>query len=100
MGVSAAEFMEILKIKKKEEKQVIKKERPKVFDNARFGEFLEVKLKSIRMTQMQLAEELGVERSTISNMKNGLRPSLDLYIRICDFLKVEYGTFIVAKEER
>lgn len=50
------------------------------------------------MTQVELAEKLGVQQSTISHIENNLRdPSVELLVRLADVLEVTVDELIGKK---
>lgn len=100
MGESAAAFMARIRSQQQEEKRKARRTRSCVFDNAAFAAFLDQKLEERNIKQTVIAKDIGVERSTITNLKSSLRPSLDLYVRVCDYFELPYGVFIVSEGER
>lgn len=59
-----------------------------------FGKNLDQKLKETRITRVELAEAIGVTRTTIWNyINNKRRPDMETFAKIADFLKVELDYF-------
>lgn len=44
--------------------------------------------KEKRLTQVQLAEAINVERSSVAKYESGVTPSMDVLVRIADFFNV------------
>ena len=68
-----------------------------------FGEVIRNARKSLGLTQRQLAEEIGVANTSISNWEKGLsRPDADLIQELCRVLQLQpndiYGTAEVPAE--
>ena len=80
---SAAEFLEMQRKKSQEKKEVFNRELFKKFLIAFPG------------TQEDIASQLGVKKSTITNLKSSGSPSLELYKKICDLFEVDYNTFFL-----
>lgn len=58
------------------------------------GQKLKAARKKSEYTQMQLAELVGVKKSSISNWERDLnRPSTDMVQKLCDVLGVQPGYF-------
>ena len=62
-----------------------------------FGEKIRNARKALGLTQRQLAEQIGVANTSISNWEKGLsRPDADMIQKLCDVLRLQpndfYGT--------
>lgn len=64
-----------------------------------FGDNLDIVLHDYGMTQKELADELGISKSAISQYINGSRmPSLDIFVNIVRILSCEYDDLIDTNE--
>lgn len=55
----------------------------------KFSERLALELKGCKLTQKQIAEELGIDNSNITKWKRGeYLPSLDVFCKLCQLLDV------------
>ncbi|MBQ7770406.1 MAG: helix-turn-helix transcriptional regulator [Clostridia bacterium] len=55
----------------------------------KFFERLALELKGCKLTQKQIAQELGIDSSNITKWKNGeYLPSLDIFYKLCNLLDV------------
>ena len=64
-----------------------------------FMDRVESILKEKRLTQKELAEDLGLRRPTLSDWKkNGAVPAGDICIRIADYLGVSVEWLVTGKE--
>ena len=53
------------------------------------GNRIKIRRKELRIKQAELAERLNISNSHMSSIENGRqKPSLDIFIRICDLLNV------------
>jgi transcriptional regulator with XRE-family HTH domain len=50
---------------------------------------------SPKLSQAELAEMLGVDRSYVAKIENGLRPGVDLAMRIQSVTGIEWTSFFV-----
>ena len=51
----------------------------------KFSERLALELKGCKLTQKQIAQELGIDSSNITKWKNGeYLPSLDIFYKLCN----------------
>ena len=68
-------------------------------ENLCFMDRVESILKEKRLTQKELAEDLGLRRPTLSDWKkNGAVPAGDICIRIADYLGVSVEWLVTGKE--
>lgn len=68
-------------------------------ENICFMERVERILKEKRLTQKELAEDLGLRRPTLSDWKkNGAVPAGDICLKIADYLNVSVEYLISGKE--
>lgn len=68
-------------------------------ENVCFMDRVECILKEKRLTQKELAEDLGLRRPTLSDWKkNGAVPAGDICIRIADYLGVSVEWLVTGKE--
>ena len=64
-----------------------------------FGEKIRNARKSLGLTQRQLAEQLGVSNTSISNWEKGLsRPDADMIQKLCDVLRLQPNDFYGTNE--
>lgn len=64
-----------------------------------FGEKIRNARKSLGLTQRQLAEQLGVSNTSISNWEKGLsRPDADMIQKLCDILRLQPNDFYGTNE--
>ncbi|WP_368384444.1 helix-turn-helix domain-containing protein [[Clostridium] symbiosum] len=53
------------------------------------GNRIKIRRKELRIKQAELAEKLNISNNHMSSIENGRqKPSLDIFIRICDLLNV------------
>ena len=53
------------------------------------GNRIKIRRKELRIKQAELAERLNISNNHMSSIENGRqKPSLDIFIRICDLLNV------------
>ena len=68
-------------------------------ENVCFMDRVESILKEKRLTQKELAEDLGLRRPTLSDWKkNGAVPAADICLRIADYLGVSVEWLVTGKE--
>lgn len=64
-----------------------------------FGEKIRNARKSLGLTQRQLAEQLGVSNTSISNWEKGLsRPDADMIQNLCSILRLQPNDFYGTNE--
>lgn len=64
-----------------------------------FGEKIRNARKSLGLTQRQLAEQLGVSNTSISNWEKGLsRPDADMIQNLCSILRLQPNDFYGTSE--
>ena len=64
-----------------------------------FGEKIRNARTSLGLTQRQLAEQLGVSNTSISNWEKGLsRPDADMIQKLCDVLRLQPNDFYGANK--
>lgn len=68
-------------------------------ENVCFMDRVESILKEKRLTQKELAEDLGLRRPTLSDWKkNGAVPAADICLRIAEYLGVSVEWLVTGKE--
>ena len=68
-------------------------------ENVCFMDRVESILKEKRLTQIELAEDLGLRRPTLSDWKkNGAVPAADICLRIAEYLGVSVEWLVTGKE--
>lgn len=64
-----------------------------------FSDRLDKVLRERKITQKELAEKIGIRRPTISDWKkNGACPTIDVALRIADFLNVDCRWLVTGEE--
>jgi len=56
-------------------------------------ELIKEKRAALNLTQKQLADLVGVDRTTISKIENGIRPSIDSAKKIAQILGLDWTIF-------
>ena len=68
-------------------------------DQSKIGKFISIKRKEKNLTQLELADKLGVTDRTISNWENGKNmPDLSLFKPLCDILDISINEFLSGEE--
>lgn len=56
--------------------------------------------RALKLTQVEIADKLGVDQSTVSDMENGAGFSADLLMKMADALEVSPGVVMRGVDER
>ena len=68
-------------------------------DQSKIGKFISIKRKEKNLTQLELADKLGVTDRTISNWENGKNmPDLSLFKPLCDILDISINELLSGEE--
>lgn len=68
-------------------------------DQIKIGKFIADKRKQNNMTQVELAEKLGVTNKSVSRWENGKNmPDISLFIPICELLNISLNELIIGEE--
>lgn len=62
-------------------------------------ELIKEKRAALNLTQKQLADLVGVDRTTISKIENGIRPSVNSAKKIAQILGLDWTIFFDSDEE-
>lgn len=64
-------------------------------DNVAFGKTLKKYRNQHKLKQVELCLELGITKNYLSELERGVgNPSLDMFIRICNYFNVSADTFL------
>lgn len=68
-------------------------------DQIKIGKFIADKRKQSNMTQMDLAEKLGVSNKSVSRWENGRNmPDVSLFIPLCELLNISLNELLIGEE--
>lgn len=68
-------------------------------DQIKIGKFISEKRKQKNMTQIELADKLGVTNKSVSRWENGKNmPDISLFIPICEILNISVNELIIGEE--
>jgi len=75
------------------------KERGAAMDLQKIGAYIAAKRKALGMTQMELAEKLGMSNKSVSKWERGVcMPDVSLYMELCDILGITINEFIAGED--
>ncbi len=68
-------------------------------DQVKIGQFIAALRKSKNMTQMEMAEKLGVSNKSVSRWENGKNmPDVSLFLPICELLDISVNELIIGEK--